>query len=56
MIKKFNVALTYNVKPESSTKVSNNSSQTYLQSDNSLDKYAEWDTYETIFALRDALA
>jgi D-alanine-D-alanine ligase len=55
MIKKFNVALTYNVKPESSTKVSNNSSQTYLQSDNSLDKYAEWDTYETIFALRDAL-
>lgn len=56
MIKKFNVALTYNVKPESSTKVSNNSSQTYLQSDNSLDKYAEWDTYETIFAIRDALA
>ncbi len=56
MIKKFNVALTYNVKPESSTKVSNNSSQTYLQSNNSLDKYAEWDTYETIFALRDALA
>lgn len=56
MIKKFNVALTYNVKPESSTKVSNNSSQTYLRSDNSLDKYAEWDTYETIFALRDALA
>jgi len=55
MIKKFNVALTYNAKPEAPTKVSNNSSQTYLQSDTSQDKYAEWDTYETIFAIRDAL-
>lgn len=56
MIEKFNVAITYNVKPEAPTKVSNNSSQTYLQSDTSPDHYAEWDTYETIFAIRDALA
>lgn len=56
MIKKFTVALTYNVKPEVPTKVSNNSSKSYLQSESLLDKYAEWDTYETIYAIRDALA
>lgn len=55
MIKKFNVALTYNVKPESPTKVSQDSTQSYLQSDSSPDKYAEWDTFETIYAMRHAL-
>lgn len=56
MIKKFNVALTYNVKPDSTSKVLQDSSQSYLQSDETLDRYAEWDTYETIYAIRDALA
>ncbi|RJP60765.1 MAG: ATP-grasp domain-containing protein [Ignavibacteriales bacterium] len=55
MIKKFNVALTYNVKPDSTSKVLQDSSQSYLQSDETLDRYAEWDTYETIYAIRDAL-
>ena len=56
MTKKFNVALTYNVKPDPLQKVSNDSSQSYLQSESLPDKYAEWDTFETIAAIRDALA
>ncbi|MDZ7766690.1 MAG: ATP-grasp domain-containing protein [Melioribacteraceae bacterium] len=56
MIKKLNVALTYNVKPDiASTQVSENLSNSYLQKDNSPDLYAEWDTYETIHAIEDAL-
>lgn len=56
MIKKLNVALTYNVKPDiTSTQVSENLSNSYLQKDNSPDLYAEWDTYETIHAIENAL-
>lgn len=53
-----NVALTYNVKPESDTFIeelspipSNTSTQTKTQTDT----YAEWDTWETINALKEAL-
>lgn len=51
--KKFNVALTYNVKPEEDPTFKSHSQHAY-----SIDKdeYAEWDTYETIHAIRDALS
>ncbi len=51
--KKFNVALTYNVKPEEDPAFKSHSQHAY-----SIDKdeYAEWDTYETIHAIRDALS
>lgn len=56
MIKKLNVALTYNVKPDTtSTQVSEDLSNSYLQKDNSPDLYAEWDTFETIQAIESAL-
>lgn len=56
MINKLNVALTYNVKPDiTSTQVSENLSNSYLQKDNSPDHYAEWDTFETIQAIESAL-
>lgn len=53
--KKLKVALTYNVKPEES---SSESAQLSLKSKNSSsydDTYAEWDTIETINAVKDAL-
>ncbi|HOI30601.1 MAG TPA: D-alanine--D-alanine ligase [Melioribacteraceae bacterium] len=53
--KKLKVALTYNVKPEES---SFESAQLSLKSKNSSqfnDTYAEWDTFETINAIKDAL-
>lgn len=53
--KKLKVALTYNVKPEES---SFESAQLSLKSKNSSqfnDTYAEWDTIETINAIKDAL-
>ncbi len=55
MIKRLNIALTYNVKPELTTKVQKNSSDIYLQKDESQDQYAEWDTFETINAIKSAL-
>ena len=54
--KKFKIALTYNVKPEE--KNFSDTTPLTLQSkkiDYSNDQYAEWDTYETIYALKDAL-
>ena len=57
--KKLNVVLAYNLKPESeplSASVSpivNNQSQNFQTQ---LDTYAEWDTWETINAVKDAIA
>ncbi len=56
MIDKLKVALTYNVKPDTpSTQVLRDSSNSYLRKDNQFEKYAEWDTIETINAIADAL-
>ena len=57
--KKLNVALAYNLKPESESlsqsvsPIVNNHSQS-LQSQ--MDTYAEWDTWETINAVKDAIS
>lgn len=56
MINRFNVALTYNVKPvQSSLNNFDDSSDSHPNSYFYNDTYAEWDTYETIYAIRDAL-
>ena len=51
--KKLKIALTFNLKPDG-TCTSNNQDISLL--DSGEDEYAEWDTEETIFAVRDALA
>ncbi|HQJ45059.1 MAG TPA: D-alanine--D-alanine ligase, partial [Ignavibacteriaceae bacterium] len=54
-----NVALAYNVKPESDSfpavvsPILNSSSQ---KSNSEIDQYAEWDTWETINAVKDAIS
>lgn len=68
---KLNVALTFNVKPESETtfpedlppipKLPGETDQSLLsgsqvQTEKAVDTYAEWDTWETINAVRDAIA
>lgn len=56
---KLNVALAFNVKPESETfieSVSPNSQKSNSPYQTSQDTFAEWDTWETINALRDALS
>ncbi len=56
---KLNVALAFNVKPESETfieSVSPNSQKSNSPYKTSQDTFAEWDTWETINALRDALS
>ena len=57
MIKRFNVALTYNVKPIESSLENFDDSSSSSHPNTSLynDTYAEWDNYETIYAIRDAL-
>lgn len=53
------VALAFNVKPESLTfseSVSSNHNETSLTNNNQVDEYAEWDTWETINAVKDALS
>lgn len=53
------VALAFNVKPESSTfseSVSSNPETTLQNQSNQIDLYAEWDTWETINAVKDALS
>jgi len=52
--KKLKVALTYNIKPEEKDPSLLNS--TKVNKDELDDMFAEWDTWETINALRDALA
>jgi len=52
------VALTFNVKPESDTflqELSPNSKNTQVQPEKSVDTYAEWDTWETINSIKNAL-
>ncbi|MDP4116183.1 MAG: ATP-grasp domain-containing protein [Bacteroidota bacterium] len=54
-----NVAITFNVKPESDTfnaSLSLNSPESQYQPQASIDTYAEWDSWDTINAVRDALA
>jgi len=54
-----NVALTYNVKPESDTFIEELSplhSDASTQTKTQTETFAEWDTWETINALKDALA
>lgn len=54
-----NVALTYNVKPESdpfSEELSPIQTQTSTQTKTEFEVYAEWDTWETINALKNAIA
>lgn len=53
------VALAFNVKPESSTfseSVSSHLNNTSEKQSNLIDQYAEWDTWETINAVKDALS
>lgn len=53
-----NVALAYNVKPESDTFTENLPpirSDNITQTENVIEAYAEWDTWETIIALKDAI-
>jgi len=53
------VALAFNVKPESETfseLVSSNYQQSSQSQSFNIDKYAEWDTWETINAVKDALS
>lgn len=53
-----NVALTYNVKPESDTFTENLPpirSDNFTQTEGVIETYAEWDTWETINALRNAI-
>lgn len=52
-----NVALAYNVKPDEASFEENIKSQQSTTSSIDYDDiYAEWDTYETIYAIRDAIA
>jgi D-alanine-D-alanine ligase len=54
-----NVAITFNVKPESETfnaSLSVNSPESQYQPQASIDTYAEWDSWDTINAVKDALA
>lgn len=54
-----NVAITFNVKPESETfnaSLSVNSPESQYRPQASIDTYAEWDSRDTINAVRDALA
>jgi D-alanine-D-alanine ligase len=53
-----NVALAYNVKPESDTFTENLPpirSDNFTQTESVVEAYAEWDTWETIIALKDAI-
>ncbi|MCH6575274.1 MAG: D-alanine--D-alanine ligase, partial [Bacteroidetes bacterium] len=53
-----NVALAYNVKPESDTFTENLPpirSDNFTQTESVIEAYAEWDTWETIIALKDAI-
>lgn len=53
------VALTFNVKPESETfseSVSSNLQQSSQNEFSKIDQFAEWDTWETINAVKDALS
>ena len=55
---RLNVALTFNVKPESQTfleEVSPNFKSAGVQPEKSIDMYAEWDTWDTINAVKGAL-
>ncbi len=55
---RLNVALTFNVKPESETfleDLSPNSKDTQVQEMKSVDTFAEWDTWETINAVKEAI-
>ncbi len=57
--KKLNVALAYNVKPESDSfpaSVSPNSNNQFQNLNSQMDEYAEWDTWETINAVKEAIA
>ena len=57
--KKLNVALAYNVKPESDSfpaSVSLNSNNQSQSSNSEMDEFAEWDTWETINAVKDAIS
>ena len=54
-----NVALAYNVKPESDSfpaSVSPNSINQFQNINSQMDEFAEWDTWETINAVKDAIA
>jgi D-alanine-D-alanine ligase len=54
-----NVALAYNVKPESDSfpaSVSQNSNNQSQNLNSQFDEFAEWDTWETINAVKDAIA
>ncbi len=51
-----NVALTFNVKPESDTFFELVSSNNSINLNNKIDEFAEWDTCETINAVKDALS
>ncbi len=63
---RLNVALTFNVKPESQSCqgdsqtfleiVSPNLNEAQIQTEKSIDTYAEWDTWDTINAVKSALA
>ena len=56
--RRLNVALTYNVKPESTTfteELSPVQSTDSVQTQPVIDTYAEWDTWETINALKEAI-
>ncbi len=52
-IKKLNIALTFNLKPNDFPAGNSDDNSSLNTSE---DEYAEWDTEETIFAVRDALA
>jgi D-alanine-D-alanine ligase len=57
--KKLNVALAYNVKPESDSfhaSVPPNSNNQSQNLNSQMDEFAEWDTWETINAVKDAIA
>ena len=57
--RRLNVALTYNVKPEStsfSEELSPIQSTENVKTQPAVDTFAEWDTWETINALKDAIA
>ena len=54
-----NVALTFNVKPDNTTEVdalSTSQNASLLSSEKISDRFAEWDTWETINAVKDALS
>lgn len=56
---RMNVAITFNAKPESvpfNAELSQNSPENKYQPKEILDTYAEWDSWDTIYAVRDALA